>query len=63
MADLLPGGGVQGRGAVPGHEVVLGREPGHAGDVDRSRAAPAGPIPYRSMSMAPYGATRSAART
>lgn len=35
MADLVAGGGVDGRGAVPGREVRLGGEPGDVCDLDQ----------------------------
>ena len=59
VPDLVAGGGIDRGGAVPGGEVGAVGEPGDLADLDRSRAAPEGPMPCRSINVVPVEATSS----
>src|ERR1700757_2916643 len=51
VADLVAGGGVDRRGAVPGREVALVGNLVTSATSTGSRAAPEGPIPCRAVSV------------
>ena len=58
MADLLPGRGFPGGGAVPGREVPLAGEPGHRGDIDQQPGGAGGADAVQVHQRGPAAADR-----